>query len=101
MAGVQDEIQAPISIPQATGDIVIDGVIDEAAWRDAVEFLITYEVHPGENTPAPVTRFFTTMSLIERVTPCRRNFSFPTRSIPARFSSLDTVMAPSATRTMI
>jgi hypothetical protein len=35
--------------------IKIDGIMDEAAWREAVEIELPYEWLPGDNTPAPVS----------------------------------------------
>ncbi len=41
-------------IPQLQGDIAIDGTLDDAAWANALEQEIAYEIQPGDNTPAPV-----------------------------------------------
>jgi hypothetical protein len=41
-------------LPSTTAEITIDGVMDEAAWADAVRVSIDIETRPGENTPAPV-----------------------------------------------
>ena len=41
-------------ITRASGPIVVDGKLDEAAWRDAAAFELRWEITPGENTPAPV-----------------------------------------------
>lgn len=41
-------------IRQATGEVVVDGVLDEQAWRAALSFQLPYEVQPGDNVPAPV-----------------------------------------------
>lgn len=41
-------------IPSISGDIVVDGVIDEAAWSQAASIDIGTEIGPGDNTPAPV-----------------------------------------------
>jgi hypothetical protein len=46
--------RGPHAIPRIDGDITIDGVLDEPAWRSAWVVEMAYEVHPGENTPAPV-----------------------------------------------
>ncbi len=43
-----------LDLPRTSGEITIDGVIDEAAWGDAALFDIDIETRPGENTPAPV-----------------------------------------------
>ena len=49
-------------LPRTQGSIVIDGVIDDAAWAEALQVDIDIETRPGENTPAPVK---TTAYLIE------------------------------------
>ena len=41
-------------IPQLQGEIAIDGVLDDAAWADALVQEIAYDIRPGDNTPAPV-----------------------------------------------
>ena len=46
--------RAPINIPKIDAKIKVDGVIDEAAWQQALKFELKYEVKPGENIPAPV-----------------------------------------------
>lgn len=42
-------------IPRTDSKIEIDGVIDEAAWQEAVQVDIDIETRPGENIRAPVT----------------------------------------------
>lgn len=44
----------PVQIPALSGEIAIDGSIDEAAWSQAATLDIAYEIAPGDNTPAPV-----------------------------------------------
>ena len=39
---------------RATGEIRIDGVLDEEAWQHAVVIPVAYEWSPGDNIPAPV-----------------------------------------------
>ena len=41
-------------IPRASGDIVVDGVLDDAAWSTATPIDLAFEVTPNDNTPAPV-----------------------------------------------
>jgi hypothetical protein len=41
-------------IHRSTGPIVVDGTLDELAWRDAWSMELGYEVQPGENVPPPV-----------------------------------------------
>ncbi|MFQ5608761.1 MAG: DUF5916 domain-containing protein, partial [Woeseiaceae bacterium] len=45
-----------------SGEVTIDGVMDEAAWDDAVAIAMDIETRPGENTPARVE---TTAYLVE------------------------------------
>ncbi len=49
----------PAAVPQseisrASGDIRIDGALDEAAWSDALRVTLDYEWLPGENITPPV-----------------------------------------------
>ncbi len=44
----------PFRVPFASSRIIIDGVLDEAAWDDALVMGVNTEVRPGENVPAPV-----------------------------------------------
>ena len=41
-------------IPRVDGDIVVDGVLDDAAWAGATMIDLPFEVTPGDNLPAPV-----------------------------------------------
>lgn len=41
-------------IPRVDGGIVVDGVLDDAAWAQAATVELAYEVSPGDNLPAPV-----------------------------------------------
>ena len=43
-----------VELPQIGGEITVDGRLDEAAWRDAVQVELAYETNPGENLPARV-----------------------------------------------
>lgn len=45
---------SPIILPRTADTIIVDGVMDEAAWRQATKIAITYETNPGENIPARV-----------------------------------------------
>ncbi len=48
-------------VTAATGEIEVDGRIDEAAWERALAIRLEWETQPGENLPAPVeTRCFIT-----------------------------------------
>jgi len=44
----------PYVVPRCNCGIVVDGVLDEAAWDDALALALNYEVQPGENIPPPV-----------------------------------------------
>jgi hypothetical protein len=45
---------AKIELPRVDGEINVDGQLDEAAWRDAVQVELAYETNPGDNLPARV-----------------------------------------------
>ena len=45
---------APVSLPSTTDEIRVDGVMDEAAWEQAVQIKLDIETRPGENIPARV-----------------------------------------------
>ncbi len=44
----------PASVPRATEPIVVDGVLDDAAWADALRLELPYEVWPADSTAAAV-----------------------------------------------
>ncbi|MDH4054017.1 MAG: carbohydrate binding family 9 domain-containing protein [Gammaproteobacteria bacterium] len=41
-----------VELPRTTGEIVVDGVMDEDAWQNATEVELIYETEPGENIAA-------------------------------------------------
>ena len=41
-------------LPSTSSEIIIDGVMDDAAWEDAVTIHIDVQTHPSENIPAQV-----------------------------------------------
>ena len=43
-----------IDLPRTVGEINIDGVLSEDAWRDATQIELSFENEPGENIPARV-----------------------------------------------
>jgi hypothetical protein len=43
-----------IELPRTGGNIVVDGLLDEPEWRDAVQVELAFETNPGENIPARV-----------------------------------------------
>ena len=56
IAGVQDahalgtgSEESPYEIPEVTSDVQVDGVLNEAVWRDALTLEFGYETAPGEN----------------------------------------------------
>jgi len=40
---------APIGVSRATGEIRVDGELDDAAWKDATRIDTWYETNPGDN----------------------------------------------------
>ncbi len=48
------ESTEPHQIPRIDTRIEVDGTLDEAVWEQAWSMTLDYEVHPGENMPAPV-----------------------------------------------
>jgi len=42
------------AVPRAASEVVVDGVVNEPAWQDALILELEYEVRPGENTKPPV-----------------------------------------------
>ncbi|MDQ2701484.1 MAG: carbohydrate binding family 9 domain-containing protein [Pseudomonadota bacterium] len=49
-----------VGVPRLADGIVVDGVIDDAAWDGAASIALAYEIKPGDNIPAPAS---TTMRL--------------------------------------
>ena len=43
-----------VDLPRTSAAIVVDGVMDEAAWSDALKIRLDIETDPGENTPAEI-----------------------------------------------
>jgi hypothetical protein len=44
----------PHAVPAVRGWIRVDGVLDEAAWQQALVLDLPFEIEPGDNIPAPV-----------------------------------------------
>ena len=42
------------AVPSTTSEVVVDGEIDPAEWRSALQLELPYETRPGENIDAPV-----------------------------------------------
>ncbi len=49
---IPPEKRRPVNIPKVTSNIVVDGKVDEALWRDAAVFKDFYQTNPGDNTAA-------------------------------------------------
>ncbi len=43
-----------IALPQTGGEIIVDGVLSDVAWQDAVQVELDLEYQPGDNIPARV-----------------------------------------------
>ena len=79
----------PLEVPRASSAVVIDGAIDEAAWADALQMELDYEVQPGENIEPPVrTVVFLTYDE-GRVLVAFRAFDSEPDRIRARFRDRD------------
>ncbi|MFC0676642.1 DUF5916 domain-containing protein [Lysobacter korlensis] len=44
----------PVVAPRVDADIVVDGQLDEAAWQQATQVELAYEIQPGDNRDAAV-----------------------------------------------
>jgi hypothetical protein len=44
----------PLSVPKASSEIQVDGILDEAVWDEALKIELNYEVSPRENVSPPV-----------------------------------------------
>jgi len=63
--GASEEIRQkiPHRITKASSEVTVDGQLNEAAWKDALQLALDYEVEPGENVAPPVkTEVFLTFS---------------------------------------
>jgi hypothetical protein len=45
----------PFLVPKTASGIMVDAVLDEAAWQEALLIELNYEVRPGENVTPPVS----------------------------------------------
>ena len=52
--GSADPARKNFQISRASGEILIDGKLDESVWQSALALELPYNTRPGENTPAPV-----------------------------------------------
>ncbi|MEJ2422560.1 MAG: DUF5916 domain-containing protein, partial [Acidobacteriota bacterium] len=46
--------KTPYRVPRVNAPVKIDGVLNDAAWKQALVLNVDIEVQPGENIPAPV-----------------------------------------------
>jgi hypothetical protein len=46
--------KTPHRVPGVTSEVKIDGILDDAAWQEALVLELKYEVQPGENIEPPV-----------------------------------------------
>lgn len=53
-AGPRGAVSEPGRIPRINHNVVVDGRLEDPAWSNAWSTLLPYEVHPGDNSPAPV-----------------------------------------------
>jgi hypothetical protein len=76
-------------IPKTSAKINIDGILDENAWSNALEFDLNVEVMPAENVPAPVnTKCFLLYDTSNLYVGCRAYDPEPEK-IRAYFSDRD------------
>ncbi len=84
-------LKKPHDVPRATSEVIIDGVLDEQAWQDALTLELNYEVRPGENIEPPVrTVVFITYDE-SRVLVAYRAYDHEPEKIRARFRDHDQV----------
>jgi hypothetical protein len=50
----QPATTSSFTLTRASGPIVVDGALDEAAWATAAAIPVPFEFSPGDNVPAPV-----------------------------------------------
>jgi hypothetical protein len=80
---------APFEVRPASGPIVVDGRLDEAAWAEAAAVELPFEVYPADNGPAAVaTTCLMTWDARTLYVGCRAEDPDPA-SIRARYSDRD------------
>lgn len=88
-AASSGDSEDPHQVPRAGSEIVIDGIVNEAAWDEALRLNLEYEVRPAENTPPPVrTEVFITYD-DSRVLVAFRAFDPEPAKIRARYHDRD------------
>lgn len=50
----QEALQETLQVPRVSGEVVVDGRLDEAVWQQAATVELAHEVQPGDNLPASV-----------------------------------------------
>ncbi|MFV2074081.1 MAG: hypothetical protein ACC742_15725, partial [Thermoanaerobaculales bacterium] len=79
----------PLEVPRVSSPVEIDGTIDEAAWADALQMELRYEVRPGENIEPPVRTVVFLAYDDSRVLVAFRAFDPSPERIRARFRDRD------------
>jgi hypothetical protein len=87
-AGKADE---PFPVPKASSSVTIDGVIEEQAWKDALNLELRYEVSPGENIEPPVRTEVLITYDERRVLVAFRAYDPEPEKIRARFRDRDRI----------
>jgi hypothetical protein len=85
---------APIGVSRATGEIHVDGELDDAAWEDATRIDTWYETNPGDNV-APKVKSVGWMTYDEHSFYVALEFFDPNiRELRAPYADRDSVGSP-------
>jgi len=84
---------SPLIIPETTGAIRVDGVLDEDVWASARVVDLGYEVIPGENVAPPVRTECLLVSNATTLMIAFRCFDPEPRLIRAHYSDRDQIMS--------
>ena len=82
----------PHQVPRIAGPIAVDGVLDDAGWRDALVLELGYEVQPAENTPALVRTQVLVCFDERHLYAAFRAFDPDPTAIRARYSDRDRIL---------
>ncbi|MDX2437812.1 MAG: DUF5916 domain-containing protein [Acidobacteriota bacterium] len=86
------KIGDPYQVPRATSEVMIDGVVEDEEWSEALRLELRYEVSPGENTEPPV-RTVVFMTYDEHhVLVAFKAYDPDPSTIRARYRDRDTIM---------
>ncbi len=89
-AGAESSGATVFAARPASGEIRVDGVLDEPAWAEAATIPLAFETEPGENLPAPVATTCHVLFAAKRLyVGCRAEDPEP-GAIRARLSDRDT-----------